>query len=80
MTSPNLKTEEFFKSYLSLFLSENNAARLLCDDLQNCGVGIMPLIDHCTLRTLDVDNRVKELVSLGFVQDQSLGILEFDNW
>ena len=72
--------DEFFSDYISRFLSENEAARYISNELSKCGVGLMPLIDHCTLRTLDVDKRAEELTQLGFSQDEAIGTLEFDNW
>ena len=80
MMSDNHQTDVFFDEYIERFLSENKAARCLNDDLSDCGVGLMPLVDHCTLRTLDVNTRAKDLLRLGFSQDQTLGVLEFDNW
>ena len=74
------QTDAFFKEYIERFLYENKAARTLENDLSDCGVGLMPLVDHCTLRTLDVNARAKDLLRLGFSQDQTLGVLEFDNW
>ncbi len=74
------QTDVFFAEYISRFLSENKAARCMANDLSNCGVGLMPLIDHCTLRTLDVDTRAEDLFPLDFSEDQSLGVLEFDSW
>ena len=78
--SDNHQTDVFFDEYIERFLSENKAAHCLNDDLSDCGVGLMPLVDHCTLRTLDVNTRAKDLLRLGFSQDQTLGVLEFDNW
>lgn len=84
-TKPEMKpdspqTDIFFSGYIEQFLSENRAANLLENDLSNCGVGLMPLVDHCTIRTLDVNMRAKDFLRLGFVEDHSLGVLEFDNW
>ncbi len=73
-------SDVFFAQYIERFLSKNKAARCLNDDLSACGVGLMPLVDHCTLRTLDVNIRAKEILCLGFSQDHILGTLEFDNW
>jgi hypothetical protein len=72
--------DTFFAKYIGLYLSENMAARLLANDLSACGVGLMPLVDHCTIRTLDVNARAMELLGMGFTEDQSLGVLEFDSW
>ena len=80
MTLHGQKTDDFFADYIRRFLQGNKSANYLADDLENCGVGLMPLIDHCTLRTLDVDRRAEELTLLGFAQDQTIGVLEFDSW
>ncbi len=70
----------FFTDYISRYLSGNKAARIIKSALDDAGVGLMPLVDHCALRTHDVDRRAEQVVELGFVYDDSIGILEFDNW
>ena len=80
MISDSQQVDTFFTKYIDYFLSENKAAKLLEDELSNCGVGLMPLIDHCTIRTLDVNTRAKEFLGLGFNEDKVLGVLEFDSW
>jgi hypothetical protein len=80
MIQDNNQIDAFFKLYIAQFLSGNTAGRCLSEALSDCGVGIMPLVDHCTIRTLDVDARAENLFALGFIQDQKLGVLEFDNW
>ncbi|UCD11281.1 MAG: hypothetical protein JSU88_11615 [Nitrospinaceae bacterium] len=72
--------DQFFASYIQRFLEENQAARDLAERLRLCGVGLMPLVDHCTLRTHDVDLRARQVLGLGFRQDEALGVLEFENW
>lgn len=76
----NASTDKFFARYIDDFLAGNNAARSLANSLKATGVGLMPLVDHCTLRTLDVDKRAREAVDLGFEYDASIGVLEFDKW
>jgi hypothetical protein len=73
-------TDKFFSSYIENFLAGNQAARDLAELLKNSGVGLMPMVDHCTLRTLDVNKRAQEAVDLGFQYDESIGVLEFDTW
>jgi len=72
--------EQFFSKYIDDFLTGNSAARGLAKSLKATGVGLMPLVDHCTLRTLDVDERAKEAIDLGFCYDDAIGVLEFDKW
>jgi hypothetical protein len=75
MRSKNQQVYVFFVDYISRFLSENEAALYITNELSNFGVGLMPLINHCTLRTLDVDKRTGNLLTIGFFHDQALGIL-----
>ena len=70
----------FFSVYIEKFLSGNKAARELAESLRQCGVGLMPLVDHCTIRTHDVNERAREVTELGFEYDQDIGVLEFGNW
>lgn len=77
MDSP---VDRFFFEYIGRFLEENHAARTVADSLRQCGVGLMPLVDHCTLRTHDIDRRAQEPAGYGFTFDQSIGVLEFDTW
>ncbi len=76
----NAPVDKFFARYIDDFLAGNLAAKKLAQSLRNTGVGLMPLVDHCTLRTLDVDERAKEAIDLGFHYDESIGVLEFDKW
>lgn len=66
--------------YIQRFLDGNRAGRHLADELERCGVGLMPLVDHCTIRTHNVDQRAKQFLDFGFAQDTEIGTLEFDSW
>ena len=73
-------TDKFFSDYIENFLAGNQVASDLAESLNNSGIGLMPLVDHCTLRTFDVDKRTQEALELGFHYDETIGILEFDTW
>lgn len=73
-------TDDFFSEYITRFLEGNKAGRDLAAALTDLGVGLMPLVDHCTLRTMDVDRRAGEFLSSGFTYDEEIGVLEFDAW
>ena len=73
-------TDNLIAVYITEYLAGNRAARVMADLLIQAGVGLMPLIDHCAIRTHDVEKRSIEMVEHGFKQDKSLGVLEFDNW
>ena len=72
--------DQLLSKYLEQFLEENRVARELAIGLKQTGVGIGPLIDHCTIRTHDVDSRARQFQDLGYAYDKNIGVLEFDNW
>jgi hypothetical protein len=57
---------------VSDYLARNRAARLLAASLDAAGVGFPPVIDHLTIRTLDVDRRATEFVNLGYSESETL--------
>jgi catechol 2,3-dioxygenase-like lactoylglutathione lyase family enzyme len=72
--------EEAVRAYVTAYVQENGAAGILCDGLARLGVGLLPLVDHITVRTRDVETRAREFLDLGFRWDENIGILEFDDW
>lgn len=71
------------RQYILEFLKNNRAARVLSKELEAVGVGLWPLVDHVTVRTMDVERRAGEFVRLGFKWDRSLGksgVVEYDDW
>ncbi len=66
--------------YIQQFLDGNRAGRHLAESLKRCGVGLMPLVDHCTVRTHNVDRRAQQFLDFGYAQDTEIGTLEFDSW
>ena len=70
----------FFFQYVKKFLAGNSAGRELAENLTRCGVGLMPLVDHCTIRTHDVDLRSGSVIELGFQFDSHIGVLDFGSW
>ena len=72
--------DTLLKDYIQRFLDGNRAAKHLADELKRCGVGLMPLVDHCTIRTHHVDPRAGQFLDLGFENDTAIGVLEFDSW
>ena len=73
-------TDKFFADYIARYLKGNAAAREMKASLDACGVGLLPSIDHCAIRTHDVDRRAESVNELGFQYDASIGVLEFENW
>ena len=59
------------------FLAKNRAARVLREALDIAGVGFSPVMDHLTIRTLDIDKRAEEFIRLGYVYSETL---EYADW
>ena len=77
------KAEEVVRRYVKEFVKNSRAARFLQRELEKIGIGLFPLVDHITVRTLDVDKRAREFIRLGFTWDRTIGthgILEYDDW
>jgi len=45
--------------------------------LEEAGVGFYPVVDHVTLRTMDIDRRAGQFVALGYAFDETLN---YDDW
>lgn len=61
----------------SAYLSSNKAAAVMRQSLDEVGVGFMPVVDHLTVRTLDIDRRAEEFVQLGYVYTETI---QYDDW
>jgi len=72
--------DQLLSNYLAQFFKENGAGRELAHGLEQIGIGTGPLIDHCTIRTHDVDSRARQFLELGYTHDKNIGVLEFDHW
>ncbi|MGQ0666437.1 MAG: VOC family protein, partial [Nitrospiraceae bacterium] len=62
---------------VSDYVEHNRAASVLKAMLDESGVGIMPVVDHITIRTFDIDHGAEPFVSLGYTYDETL---EYDDW
>jgi len=72
--------DQLLANYIKQFFEGNSVGREMANSLKLAGVGIAPLIDHCTIRTRDVDSRAKPFQELGYAYDENIGVLEFDSW
>lgn len=59
------------------FLTHNSAARVLRRALDEAGVGFVPVMDHLTIRTMDIDQRAEEFMALGYGYDETL---QYEDW
>jgi 4-hydroxyphenylpyruvate dioxygenase-like putative hemolysin len=58
-------------------VAHNSAAKILKTMLEDTGVGFIPVVDHVTLRTLDIDRRAEQFVAFGYAYDETL---HYDDW
>ena len=56
---------ELFDDYISRFLEGNQAARDMALRLHDIGIGLMPVVDHCTIRTMNVDKPSGTVFKIG---------------
>ncbi len=59
------------------YIAHNRAAGVLKAMLDDCGVGFSPVIDHVTIRTLDIDRAAEPFVKLSYAYDETL---HYDDW
>lgn len=77
------RAERVVRRYVEEFVRHCRPAGILREHLDRIGIGLFPLVDHITVRTLDVDRRAREFVRLGFRWDRAVGkdgVLEYDDW
>ena len=69
--------ERLICAYVEDYVSKNHAARIVRNVLEEIGVGLFPVLDHITVRTLAIDERAREFVDQGYVYSETL---EYDDW
>jgi len=69
--------EVLLEGLIKDYVSRNLAARALQAALDEVGVGFRPVVDHITVRTLDIDRRAEEFVRLGYGYAETLN---YDDW
>lgn len=77
MTDRAAQLDELIERMIGDYVAHNRAARVLQTMLDDAGVGIMPVVDHITIRTFDIDRGAAPFVSLGYTYDETL---EYDDW
>ena len=83
MPSKKDLAEELTHRYVEGFVKNNKAARFLNRELEKIGIGLMPVVDHITVRSLDVEKSAEEFLRVGFKWDRTVGkkgLLEYDDW
>ncbi len=69
--------ETMIMEYVNEYVTRNRAAKLVCDHLDDIGLGVFPVLDHITVRTVSIEERAQEFLELGYVYSETL---EYDNW
>lgn len=73
----NRELDQVLEQMVDEYVDSNGAARLLRRMLDETGVGFYPVVDHVTLRTLDIDRRAERFLKLGYAYDETL---QYDDW
>lgn len=69
--------DDLMENMVATYVARNRAAGILKAMLDETGVGFSPVIDHVTIRTLDIDRGAEPFVKLGYTYDETL---EYDDW
>ena len=69
--------DDLMEKMVADYVAHNRAATMLKVMLDETGVGFSPVVDHVTIRTLDIDRGAEPFVALGYAYDETL---EYDDW
>lgn len=69
--------EQVIAEYVEAYVSRNQAATIIRDALEEIGIGLFPVVDHITVRTLSIDERAKEFLEHGYEYSETL---EYEDW
>jgi len=77
MMTSSIQLEDLVKGLVDDYVTQNHAARIMRDGLDEAGVGFFPVLDHITVRTLAIDKRAEQFVNLGYVYSETL---HYQDW
>ena len=69
--------EELVYELVNDYVIRNCAARIVRDGLWEAGIGLVPVLDHITVRTLAIDQRAEQFVRLGYAHSDTL---HYQDW
>ena len=69
--------ERVISQYVADYVSKNQAAMIVRDALEEIGIGLFPVLDHITVRTLSIDDRAQEFLEHEYAYSETL---EYDDW
>lgn len=73
----NRELDGLMERMIAEYVARNRAAKTLKALLDDTGVGFYPVVDHVTLRTLDIDRRAEQFLAHGYTYDETL---HYDDW
>jgi len=76
MTS-SIQLEVLVNGLVNDYVRQNHAARIMRDALSDAGVGLSPVLDHITVRTMAIDRRAEQFVRLGYTYSETL---HYQDW
>ena len=69
--------DDLMEKMVADYVAHNKAATVMKVMLDETGVGFSPVVDHVTIRTLDIDRGGEPFVALGYAYDETL---KYDDW
>ena len=72
-----MELEQVITRYVQEYTAGNKAAAIVSDALEELGIGVFPVVDHLTVRTLSIDLRAEEFLLLGYAYSETL---KYDDW
>ncbi len=76
MTS-SIQLEVLVNGLVNDYVRQNHAARIMRDALSDAGVGLSPVLDHITVRTMAIYRRAEQFVRLGYTYSETL---HYQDW
>lgn len=77
MVISGAELDDLIERRVSNYLAHNRAAGVLRDALDEAGVGFVPVMDHLTFRTLNIDKCASLYERLGYTYSETL---EYNDW
>ncbi|MCP9452658.1 MAG: hypothetical protein NNA23_08245 [Nitrospira sp.] len=69
--------DELLARMVADYVAHNRAASIVKSMLDEAGIGLAPVLDHVTIRTLDIEQGAQPFVELGYVYDETLS---YEDW
>ena len=73
----NIQLEELVNGLVKDYVTHNHAACIVRNALCEAGIGLVPVLDHITVRTLAIDQRAEQFVRLGYTYSDTL---HYQDW